>query len=144
MQNLPPEIIDKIYSHTDIAVCIRDKQYYALSQFPEVDMKWAARYGHLELVKYFHSIGKVYSPMAIELANMNGHSEVVKYLYEVVDIECTDSAMEWATYNGYLKIVKYLHSKGAKCTTEAMELATSYGYHEVAKFLKNKCKKTFL
>src|SRR6187399_1748927 len=118
MQNLPNEIIDKIYSHTDIAVCIRDKQYYALSQFPEVTIDWAAENGHLEVVKYLHEIGKECTDDAIDRASKGGHLEIVKYLHEVVGANCTTKAMEWAAEDGHLDIVKYLHEAvGAKCNS---------------------------
>jgi ankyrin repeat protein len=46
-------------------------------------MDYASRYGHLEIVKYLHSIGKDSSTHAMDLASRYGHLEIVKYLHEI-------------------------------------------------------------
>ena len=43
-------------------------------------MDYASRYGHLEVVKYLHSIGAESTKYAMDYASENGHLEVVKYL----------------------------------------------------------------
>jgi hypothetical protein len=55
----------------------------------------ASEYGHLEVVKYLHSINKDCT------ASENGHLEIGK--------DCTEFAIDQASKNGH--IVKYLHSK---------------------------------
>ena len=43
-------------------------------------MDWAAKNGHLNTVKYLHSIGKMGSIMSIYYATKNKHYEIVKFL----------------------------------------------------------------
>jgi len=71
------------------------------------NMDVAARYGHLEIVKYLHSKG----------------------------FECTTDAMDWAAGNGHLAVVKYLHFNGFECTTRAINVAAGRGYVDVVVFL---------
>jgi hypothetical protein len=42
---------------------------------------------------------------------MNGHLETVKYLH-TLGKTCTTDAMDWASLNGHLEVVKYLHTIG--------------------------------
>jgi ankyrin repeat protein len=41
-------------------------------------------------------------------AARNGHLEVVKFLHENRSEGCTEKAMDWAAKNGHLEVVEYL------------------------------------
>ena len=112
MQNLPNEIVDQIYSYTNPEICIRDKQYYALTKFPEVTIDWAAKNEHLEIVKYLHEkVGIICPSSAVYWAINNGYLEIVKYFYEVVGARYNNySAMGWASENRHTEIIEYLRS----------------------------------
>ncbi len=43
-------------------------------------MNWASGNGHLEVVKFLHSINAPYTHLAMNLASARGHLEVVKFL----------------------------------------------------------------
>ena len=80
---------------------------------PSIDN--ASREGHLEVVKYLHSIGKECTTNAMDYASSRGHIEVVQYLHSIGK-ECTTRAIDFAGRNGHLEVVKYLHSIGKKFT----------------------------
>jgi ankyrin repeat protein len=46
-------------------------------------MNYASMYGHLETVKYLHSIGGDSTLYAIDWASACGHLEIVKYLHSI-------------------------------------------------------------
>eukprot|EP00122_Pirum_gemmata_P008844 Pgem_evm1s8163 len=46
---------------------------------------------------------------AMYWAARNGHLEVLKYLHEVVNADCPFEAVNWAARNGHLEVLKYLH-----------------------------------
>ena len=94
----------------------------------------ASNYGHIEIVKFLHSIGKDCTTKAMDWASKNGHLEIVKYLHSIGK-EYTEWAMDWASENGHLEVVKFLHSIGAHCTRSAMDWASENGHLEVVKFL---------
>ena len=79
----------------------------------------AASNGHLDVVKFLHSIGKDCTTNAMDDASNYGHIEIVKFLHSIGK-DCTTKAMDWASENGHLEVVKFLHSIGAPCTTDAM------------------------
>jgi ankyrin repeat protein len=67
---------------------------------------------------------------AVQVASMNGHLEVVKYLVsQGADVTADTYAVRWAVQvasaNGHLEVVKYLVSQGAP-TTAISEKALEY------------------
>jgi hypothetical protein len=101
-------------------------------------MFWAAREGHLQVVRYLHEVAKVRrSNFAMDWASMNGHIEVVRYLHEVVEAPCTASAMNWAAEKGHLPVVRYLHEMvKADCSEWAVTLAAENGHLPVVQYLR--------
>ena len=54
-------------------------------------MDWAAKYGHLEIVKWLHvNRTEGCTKNAMDLAAENGHLEVVKWLHENRTEGCTN------------------------------------------------------
>lgn len=70
-------------------------------------MDIAAYFGHLDTVKWFHSIRANYTLNAMDDASADGHLEVIKYLHKI-GAECTTMAMDNAAANGHLEVVKWL------------------------------------
>ena len=103
-------------------------------EFKLNDMDRAAQFGHLEIVKCLHEIGKNCSIDAMDFAAKNGHLDILKYLHEI-EKDCTTNAMDHAAENGHLDILKYLHEIGKECTTDAMDRAAQFGHLEVLKYL---------
>ena len=59
--------------------------------------------GHLEVVKYLHSIGVDWSIDAMDCASENGHLEVVKYLHSI-GAECSEGS------DGFCKSIRTFRS----------------------------------
>jgi hypothetical protein len=74
----------------------------------------ASFYGHLDVVKYLHSICKECSVCAIYFAILNGYLEIVKYLHKnyikVFDKIVMNYAINYASMNEHLEVLKYLKS----------------------------------
>ena len=71
-----------LFSKNDILLCL-EKEYcnnLKYSSLARCAIQYASKYGRLEVVKYFHSIGKVFTIDAINCASENGHLEVVNFL----------------------------------------------------------------
>ena len=66
-----------------------------------------------------------------------GHLDVVKWLHENRTEGCSVAAMDWAAKNGHLEVVKWLHvNRTEGCTEDAMDCAAENGHLEVVKFLQ--------
>jgi hypothetical protein len=106
--------------------------------------------GDLEMVQYCHRIGMAFHKRAMDYAARNGHLEIVKWLHtnyvgtghpeggmhENHTDGCTTYAMDWAAENGHLEIVIWLHENRTEgCTKYAMDMAASNGHLELVKFL---------
>ncbi len=70
-------------------------------------MDWAAMNGHLNVVKFLHSIGKDCTPCAIDWATRNGHIDVVQFLLSF-DKPYTEYATYWAFKFSHLHILQIL------------------------------------
>ncbi len=70
-------------------------------------MDYAAQYGHLECLKFLHSIGKDCTTYAMDYAAANGHLECIQFLHSIGK-DCTENVIDLAMENGHLDIVKWL------------------------------------
>ena len=69
----------------------------------------AARYGHLEMVKYLYEVMRIEPTVdGANRAAERGHIEMVKYLYEVMNIKPTNRGATYAAGDGHVEMVKYL------------------------------------
>ena len=93
----------------------------------------AAKYGHLEIVKWLHENRKEgCTTWAMDWAAENGHLNVVIWLHENRKEGCTKWAMDWAAKNGHLNVVIWLHKNRKEgCTTLAMIYAAANGHLEI-------------
>ncbi|MDD4081769.1 MAG: ankyrin repeat domain-containing protein [Sphaerochaetaceae bacterium] len=74
-------------------------------------LRWAAKNGHLEIVKLLLPLSdvKAFASEALRLAAVNGHLEIVKLLLPISDPKVYNSeALRYAAENGHLEIVKLL------------------------------------
>ena len=83
--------------------------------------------------EYINNLSSGYTREAkrnvMDLAAMNGHLEVVKWLHHNRTEGCTKCAMHYAARNGYLQIVKWLHlNRTEGCTYDAMDYAAKNGH----------------
>jgi ankyrin repeat protein len=69
--------------------------------------EYASRNGHLDVVKYLHSINIPNNEWAIAFASVNGHLDVVKYLYSI-NAPVNEGAIKYASMFRHLNIVKFL------------------------------------
>lgn len=96
----------------------------------------AARFGYLDTVKWFHSIGAKCTTWAIDAAAYRGHLNVIKWLHKNRIEGCTIKASRLAAENGHLNIVRWLHkNKTELFNTGAMDKAATNGRLEVVKWL---------
>lgn len=98
----------------------------------------AASNGHLEVVKYFHSLGIKSPYFTMDKAGSNGYLEVVEYLHSI-GYECTDRAIYMAARGGHLNVIQFFVSIGANINLDyrnnPMDNAASGGHLEVVKYL---------
>jgi len=74
-------------------------------------LRWAAIYGHTEIVKLLLPVSnpKIHDCYALRWAAQNGHIEVVKLLIPVSNVKsCNNYALRKAAESGYTEIVKLL------------------------------------
>ncbi|ETP34947.1 hypothetical protein F442_16822 [Phytophthora nicotianae P10297] len=107
-----------------------------------IAMDTAAKYGHLDVLKYFHELqlsGETRlqcTENAMDGAAQNGHLSVVQYLHHNRAEGCTTAAMDQAAAHGYLDVVKWLHQyRTEDCTRAAMDGAALPGHLEVVQWL---------
>ena len=105
-----------IYSYLELEEVIRLKDdlginlqlYFKYTEIEKrITMEWASQDGHLDVVRYLHSIGL-------------RHIGLWHIGLRHIGKECTTWAMDFASNNGHLDVVKYLHGIRKECTTRAM------------------------
>jgi len=81
----------------------------------------AASYGYLELIKERHEYLK-FGIDAMDYAARNGHLDVIKWLHINRSEGCTKYAMAMAAEHGHLDVLKWLHlNRSEGCTKNAMD-----------------------
>jgi hypothetical protein len=127
MEILPSEIIDKIFTYTDPETCLANNKWYALLQFPEVDIEWAAEKGELRLIKLLVEKGKTRcNSAAMFWPAISGDLEMVKYLHEIVYADYGTAIVYAAAKSRHLEIIKYFY----KINTEDIECAVTYAVQQ--------------
>ncbi|EGG15191.1 hypothetical protein DFA_10017 [Cavenderia fasciculata] len=98
--------------------------------------------GRLDIFKYLEHRYKdtiVCSTQAIDGAALNGHVEMIDYLYKNRQEQCTVAAIENACRNGHLKVLEYLrnhHPIWQFCSFNSWLLAAGGGHTNVLEFHK--------
>uniref|UniRef100_K3X759 Uncharacterized protein n=1 Tax=Globisporangium ultimum (strain ATCC 200006 / CBS 805.95 / DAOM BR144) TaxID=431595 RepID=K3X759_GLOUD len=105
--------------------------------FTTYAMNTTAEHGHLDIVRFLHekrSEGCTVNAMSNAAAN--GHLDVIQFLHEHRTEGCTMYAMDQAAANGHLNVVRFLHEHRSEgCTTTAMDAAAGNGHLEIVQFL---------
>jgi hypothetical protein len=73
---------------------------YKILNGEEIDVDWAVKYGHLEVVKYLYSKRGSATSCNIDRPKT----------------KATEEGINWAVEYGHLEIVKYLYSQEVKAT----------------------------
>ena len=104
-------------------------------------MNYAARNGHLEIVKWLHENRKEgCTKDAMNMAAEKGHLKVIKWLHKNRQEGCTSDAMNLAAEEGHLRVIKWLHkNKKEGCTKYAIHWAIRNGHLEIAKWIHKNC-----
>jgi len=91
----------------------------------------------LDIIKYLFEIqNKDCSNYAIDWACMYGHLDVIAYLFETQNKDCSNEAMNIACKGGHLDVVKYLFEiQNKDCTSNAVDVACEMGHLDVVKYL---------
>lgn len=100
-------------------------------------MNMAAQNGHLEVLKWLHDTYKKEYEFEIEseIKYLNNHNLRRSHSYYQIE-ECTKDAMDMAAINGHLEIVKWLHlNRREGCSNLAMDLSAAFGHLDVVKWL---------
>ena len=105
-----------------IGVCVINENYESVMS------------GSLEVVKFLKSVGATYTSADLYWAAYFGCLALVEFFHNDCHISCADS-LDCAAGKGHLNVVKYLHSVGAIGTTNAIDWAASNGHLSVVEFL---------
>eukprot|EP00122_Pirum_gemmata_P011794 Pgem_evm1s10932 len=103
---------------------------YQLKCFTYRAMDFAARKGHLDVVKFLHESRNEGMTMdAMDYAAQNGHLAIIKFLHFNRSEGCTKYCLDSAARSGRLEIVKFLdQNRKEGCTTFAMDQASNNGH----------------
>jgi hypothetical protein len=116
------------------------KTFKDVLHFTHRAMDKAAKYNHLEVIKWLHeNRSEGCTTEAMDSACRNRHLEVVKWLHFNRSEGCTYRAlaMNWAASDGYLEVAKWLHENRTEVwtTSSVMDGAARSGHLEVVKWL---------
>lgn len=104
---------------------------------PDV-MDCAASNGYIQIVKFINeNIDSECSKNAIDLASLHGHIHIVKYLYLNRSEGCTEYAMNYAAATNQLELVEWLNENTSEgCVYSALWFAIKNDCHDVVEYLK--------
>ena len=113
------------------------------AKFDVLDLEYAAKNGHLHIVKYLTEQGAnihKWENITLRTASRSGNLNVIKYLVEQgADIHVlNDAPIREASRCGYYNIVQYLVQQGADIHADnngALKAASSHGHLSVVKYL---------
>lgn len=101
-----------------------------------VNSGWAARNGHLELLKAIFVRGGYPSRSAANDAAAGGYLEIVKYLSEERRVTCDGLGVDFAALGGHLHVIKYFYeTTRIRASTLGLTLAARANHLEVVKYL---------
>lgn len=114
---------------------IKKMHEFLVEFYPQIVIRCACSYGHLAIVEWLYDNSTEFTAK-IEIAAMNGHLNVVKFLHGKLGVPCTPNAMDVAAIHGHLDVVKWLHHHcHLGCSTDAMDGAASEGHLNVLRWL---------
>lgn len=99
------------------------------------NMCLASSYGHLDIMKFFHSLNCPYNYDMASEASKFGHLESLKYAIEIGNKDIFKYSLYNATITGQLDIIRYLvEEKKEYVDLTIVELAANKGHLECLKY----------
>lgn len=96
---------------------------------------WACENKHLNVLNWLDEYGdNECTSEVMDWAAHEGNLEVVIWLY-AHNKRCTTSAIDYAAMNNHLNTVKWLNEYGMECTVKAMEQASLNGHYSIVEYL---------
>ena len=136
---LPVEVLEIILQNIAFEKVIGLSDYITKKLYnPEIHTwYWAAANGHLEVIKWLHeNTNQNCTIWAMNRAAEFGRLEVVKWLHVNRTEGCSVDAMDKAAVNGHLEVVKWLHvNRTEGCSVDAMNWAVWNDDLEVSEWL---------
>lgn len=117
-----------------------DVAEYLFMACPEADegeaIEAAATHGDLHLIQRLSEHGARSTPDAMETAAFRGHLDVLRWLHEFRNENCTEFGVNLAAQRGHLDVIQWLDKNNPECFTSAvMDDAAGWGHLEVVKWL---------
>ena len=133
----PPEIMDEIAA-AGLLSLLQNFEQDSKVRFTKNAMNFAAKNGHLKVVKWLHENKKEgCTTLAMDFASRSGHYEVVEWLHFNRKEGCTEKALNWAVENEHFKIVKFLCAYRSEIDAEkAGKLAKAKGSKKIMNWLE--------
>ena len=105
--------------------------------FSYLAIQWAAENGYLEIVKWLCSkFTELIPSLTLDLAAGNGHLDIIKWFYENRKEICSSLSIDLAARNGHLDIIKWLYyEKNIETTIFTMSNAAEHGHLDIIKWL---------
>jgi ankyrin repeat protein len=103
--------------------------------YKDDDIKYAAQFGHLNIVKYFHEqYDNELTYDVFSAAAESGNMELVEYLHKN-NCPWSKKTFDYACMHGHTKIVAYLYDNGCPFSDLCSMLAASNGYLDILMYL---------
>ncbi|KAG9409702.1 hypothetical protein AC1031_020015 [Aphanomyces cochlioides] len=112
------------------------------TKFRLVMVQYAVYFGRMDLVAVLHPAVELclfHEPL-VDLAALNGHTEMTKYLQRIGHPGESTAGIEWAAQNGHLTTLESLMeqiSVNEATRTSAIKLASRAGHTTIVQFLQN-------
>lgn len=98
-------------------------------------MDLAAKYGHLDVLKWLYTMGIRYTLDTIDIAYKNGHEKAAKWLY-IKGARSRSKPLDIAIKYGNLEVLNLLYNKyGGKVTIDHMSYAAKFNHLKVLEWL---------
>lgn len=95
-----------------------DTLEYLFMACPEADegeaIEAAATHGDLQLIRRLSEHGAKSTPDAMETAAFRGHLDVLRWLHEFKDENCTEFGVNLAAQHGHLDVIQWLHENNSR------------------------------
>lgn len=136
---LPVELVESIliYLPYETTILVHIGHYIKQYNSNEEIWKWAAMNGHLDVILYLYENHiEGYTKFTMSSAAYKGHFSIIKYLHSHGK-GCNSGAIDLAAANGHLNIIKFIHKNypNVGCSHYAMIWAISGGYFDIVKYI---------
>ena len=96
---------------------------------------YTAESGHLETLKWIRANGGTWTSWATNSAARNGHLETLKWIRDNGGT-WTSNAANWAATSGHLETLKWIRANGGTWTSDATNWAARNGHLETLKWIR--------